>query len=101
MSADEYWEGDPSLIYNYEKAYENKQKLKQQELWLMGIYIQSAISSVPLNVNGFIEKQSQLSKYPECPNSDIFDMREPPSKEEKELYEKTRNRLISMGLYRE
>ena len=88
MTANEYWFADPSLIFNYEKAYENKRKLKEQELWLMGVYIQQAISSVPLNVNGFIEKQSQLTKYPNCPNQDLFNEQEPISEEQKALYEK-------------
>lgn len=101
MTSDEYWHGDPSLIYNYEKAFENKRKLKEQEMWLMGVYVQNALSSVPLNVAGFIEKESQLGKYPECPHTEIINVSEPPTKEQQELYERTRNRLISLGLFRE
>ncbi len=101
LTVDEYWFGDPSLIYHFERAYENKYKLKEQQMWLMGVYIQQAVSSVPLNVNGFIEKQSQLNKYPNCPNQDVFDDREPISEEQKALYEQTKARLMSRGLLRD
>lgn len=101
MTADEYWFGDPHLIYRYENVYANKRKLKEQDMWLIGTYIQRAISSVPLNVNGFIEKQSQLNTYPECPHQDMFDDKEPISEEQKELREYARQRFSALGLLRD
>lgn len=103
MSVDEYWFGDPHLIFRFEQAYTNKQKLMQQNMWLLGTYIQSAITSVPLNVAGFIEKSSQLSKYPECPHQDMFNNteKEPILEEQKQLYEYARHKLLSLGLLRD
>lgn len=103
MSVEEYWFGDPHLIYRFEQAYSNKRKIEQQNMWLLGTYIQSAISSVPLNVAGFIEKQSQLSKYPECPYQDLFSekVKEPISEEQKQLYEYARHKLLSLDLLRD
>lgn len=46
MTAEEYWHADPSLIWNYERSFEIRKKLKEQELWLQGAYIRSALSSV-------------------------------------------------------
>lgn len=46
MTAEEYWHADPSLIYNYERSFQNKKQLKEQELWLQGAYIRSALCSV-------------------------------------------------------
>lgn len=52
MTAEEYWHANPSLIYNYERSYEAKRQLKEQELWLQGAYIRSALSStvVPVGI---------------------------------------------------
>lgn len=101
MSPDEYWFGDPHLIYAYEACFENLRRLKQQDMWLMGTYIQRALSSVPLNVNGFIEKQSQVENYPECPYQDLFNEPEPPNAEQKALYEKAKSMLMARGLLRD
>lgn len=46
MTAEEYWYADPSLIFNYERSFEIRKQLKEQELWLQGAYIRSALSSI-------------------------------------------------------
>lgn len=100
MSAEEYWFGDPHLIFRYEAIYHHKRKLKEQEMWLMGQYIVRALESSVLNVNGFIEKSSQLRPYPECPYTDIFNQKQ-PTDEQKELVEVARAKLMARGLLRE
>ena len=101
MSADEYWFGDPHLIFRYESVYQHKQKLKEQDFWLMGTYIVRAIESARFNVNGFIEKNNWLVPYPNCPHTDLFNNERKPSREQIELYEKARAQLSSLGLLRD
>jgi hypothetical protein len=101
MTADEYWYGDPALLYRYENAYLNKQKLKEQDMWLMGTYIIRALEQSRLNVNGFIEKNSQLVEYPECPHTDLFQTKKELTKEQIEVLNEARTRLGSRGLLRD
>lgn len=98
MSVDEYWYGDPYLLYRYESQFIARRKLKEQDMWLMGQYIARAMLSIPLNVNGFIQKESSIVDYPECPHSDPLGMERPLSQEEKELIDQARARLMERGL---
>lgn len=50
MSAEEYWHADPSLIYNYERSFANRRKIREEEIWLQGAYIRSALASVVVPV---------------------------------------------------
>ena len=97
MSADEYWFGDPHLIFAYEAKHKNQLKLHEQEMWLMGQYISRALECSRLNVNGFIENTSQLVPYPECPHQDLFNNAKPLDEGQKELLEKARAMLNSRG----
>lgn len=101
MSSDEYWFGDPHLIYRYEAKHRNQQKLKEQEMWLMGQYIVRALESSRLNVNGFIEKSSQLIPYPACPHTDMFESEQPLTDEQVEMIESARAQLSARGLLRD
>lgn len=73
MSAEEYWHGDPSLIFNYEQSYINRRKLKEQQLWLQGAYFRSALQSVVVAV-GFADK-STAAKLPDYPPQPFTDER--------------------------
>ena len=101
MSAEEYWFGDPHLIYRYEAKHINQQKLKEQDMWLMGQYVVRALESSRLNVNGFIEKSSQLVPYPTCPHTDMFDNEQPLTEEQLELLASARAQLSARGLLRD
>lgn len=46
MSYSEYWEGDPNLAIAYRKAHEINLRRKNEELWLQGVYMRYAMSSV-------------------------------------------------------
>ena len=98
MTAEQYWFGDPALIYTYESVYQNQQKLKQQDMWLMGQYIKRAIESSVVNVAGFIEKKSQVGVYPECPHTDLFTHSKPLTEEQKALLRQARARLSERNL---
>lgn len=43
MSYDEFWNDDVSKVKAYRKAYELKEKRRNQELWLQGMYFYEAL----------------------------------------------------------
>ena len=43
MSYDEFWNGDVSMVKAYRKAYELREKRRNQELWLQGMYVYEAL----------------------------------------------------------
>ena len=43
MSYDEFWDGDVEAVKAYRKAYELKERRKNQELWLQGMYFYEAL----------------------------------------------------------
>ena len=43
MSYDEFWNQDVSLVEVYRKAYELREKRRNQELWLQGMYFYEAL----------------------------------------------------------
>ena len=83
MTAEQYWEGDPSLPKYYRKAYELQRKRKNEELWLQGMYIYEALCDVSPIMNGFAKKGTKAHPYSERPYSITNDDR----KEERKLKE--------------
>lgn len=43
MSYDEFWNQDVCLVKVYRKAYELREKRRNQELWLQGLYFYEAL----------------------------------------------------------
>ena len=43
MSYDDFWSGDVSMVKAYRKAYELREKRRNQELWLQGCYVYEAL----------------------------------------------------------
>lgn len=64
MTEEQYWRGDPNLVVAYMKAQRMKDDRKNQELWLQGVYIYSAFSTVISNAFG---KPGTKQKYFEEP----------------------------------
>ena len=46
MSYDEFWNGDVHMVKAYRKAYELREKRRNQELWMQGAYIYEALCDV-------------------------------------------------------
>lgn len=67
MSYDEFYRQDVCLTKYYLEAYKLKQKQKDYELWLQGVYIYNALQSVMQQVFG--TKGSTHIKYPSKPLS--------------------------------
>ena len=49
MSPQEYWEGPPYLTRAYYKAYKLKRELRNQDMWIQGMYFYNAVSTALSN----------------------------------------------------
>lgn len=43
MSYEEFWDGDVSMVEAYRKSYELRERRRNQELWLQGMYFYEAL----------------------------------------------------------
>ena len=50
MTPDEYWFGDPAMLENYAHLYESRRKQADEDAWLTGRYVLSALQSHPVPV---------------------------------------------------
>lgn len=103
MSVDEYWFGDPSLIYNYQNVFEMKQRYDLQMAWVQGAYFKSALGSTQVwTVQP--AKISDWQKMPHYVENPVEELRPQPkqeiSKEKQELMEKAKAKLLALGLLR-
>jgi len=46
MTYDQFWYGDPWMVKAFEDAYMLNRRVKNEELWLEGLYIYRAVRSV-------------------------------------------------------
>lgn len=66
MSAEEYWNGDSELAKFYREAWSIKQEIRNQELWLQGMYIYEAICDVAPILRAF-SKATRPRPYSKAP----------------------------------
>lgn len=102
MTSDEYWFGDPSLIYNYENAFNLKQKYDLQMVWTMGGYFKSALGSTQLWTLQPAKKTdwNEMPKYAKNP-IESMKPKKPLSPEKLKFIQETREKLSALGLLRE
>ena len=67
MTATEYWDGDPSLPKYFRKAQELRNQIRNQELWLQGMYVYEAIADVAPILQAFAKKGAKPRPYPDKP----------------------------------
>ena len=68
MTPEQYWCGNPQMLYNYKRAYEFTQKKLEQHIWLSARYNQCAVSSSVVNVAGITDyKKYKIPDMPPCP----------------------------------
>ena len=67
MTAEQYWDGDPSLVKYYRKAEELRNDKRNQELWLQGMYIYEAICDVSPILHAFAKKGAKPIPYASKP----------------------------------
>ena len=84
MTPEQYWDGDPMLTKYYRQAEEIRQKRKNQELWLQGMYIYEALCDVSPILHAFAKKGTKPSPYPDQP----YSLTTKEIEEEKKLREK-------------
>jgi len=69
MSYELFWDGDPRLVKAYREAHELKTQMKNQEMWVQGIYnyhgIRTVAESVIYGISG--GKGAKPKNYPSEP----------------------------------
>ena len=89
MPEDQYWNGKPYLAVVYREMAQNKRKEKNEYLWIQGMYIYEAFSTVMYNA--FRKKGATPARYAEKPYR-ITPMTE---EEKEEQAEKERQKAIA------
>lgn len=67
MTYRQFWLEDCRLVIAYREAYKLKQEEANRSAWLNGLYLAKALGSVPIFVQGFIPKGTQIEPYPGKP----------------------------------
>ena len=78
MTYEQYWYGDPLMVRAFYKANELKREKADQEAWLNGLYMMSAINATVCNM--FRKSGTAPSEYP----SEPYSMQKKREKEELE-----------------
>lgn len=67
MSSEEFWHGRFDLVIGYRKAYELKKEIKDNELWLQGLYFYEALLDASPILQAFAKKGTKPRPYPSKP----------------------------------
>ena len=67
MTAEQYWEGDCTLVKYYRQAEEIRNDRRNQELWLQGMYIYEAICDASPILHAFAKKGAKPHPYSSKP----------------------------------
>lgn len=88
MTFEQYWDGDCCLVKYYRKAHEIKQQRRNQELWMMGLYVYEAISDIAPVLRAFAKKGTKAEPYPAEPfPRTVEEARARKEREERKRYE--------------
>lgn len=96
MSHDLYWNEDCRLTESYRQAEEIRQRRKNQELWLQGMYIYEALCDVSPVLQAFAKKGTKPIAYSSEPYA-LTDkqVKEKRKREEQLRYEKTKAKMTA------
>ena len=67
MTYDEFWNGDVNMARTYRKAQELRDKRKNQELWLQGMYVYEVVCDVAPVLHAFAKKGTKPEPYAKEP----------------------------------
>ncbi len=67
MSYDEYWYESPYRVKFYREAYELKQKQKDEQMWVQGMYIYEALCEVSPVLHAFSKSGTKPLPYARKP----------------------------------
>ena len=96
MTPEQYWDGDPTLALYYRKAEEMRQKRKNEELWLQGVYIYEALCDVAPIFHAFAKRGTKPVPYPDHPYS-ITNKEREAEKERKVKREQEKAKQYMLG----
>lgn len=87
MSATAFWDGDPALAVAYRKAEKIRQKQKNAEAWLNGLYVYRALCSV---ASAFTDKHIDYPTEPLMPdNQENKDIKKKEAEVQAEMWMKS------------
>lgn len=88
MTYDQYWHGSAEVAAYYRKAYLLKQKERNHEFWLQGMYIYEALLDVAPVMTAFRGKNAKPSPYSEEPYpitaQEVMERKERKARQEQE-----------------
>jgi hypothetical protein len=84
MTPEQYWDGDAMLAKYYRQADELKQKRKNQEMWLQGLYFYEALCDASPILHAFAKKGTKPVPYVDHP----FSLTAKEREDEKEMLAK-------------
>lgn len=96
MSYDLYWNGDCRLTECYRRAEEIKQRQRNQDLWLQGMYIYEALCDVSPILQAFAKKGTKPTPYSSEPYAiTAKQVQEKREKQEQLRFEKTKAKMAA------
>lgn len=96
MSYDLYWNGDCRLTECYRRAEEIKQRQRNQELWLQGMYIYEALCDVSPILQAFAKKGTKPTPYSSEPYAiTAKQVQEKRERQEQLRFEKTKAKMAA------
>ena len=93
MTAEQFWDGDPTLTIYYRRAEELRAERMNQELWLQGMYIYDALCDVSPILHSMAKKGTKPHPYPDAPYP-ISDKQRKRDVEEKERKVAMKGKLL-------
>ena len=92
MTYELYWRGDCALVKSYREAHKLRNRAKNEELWLQGLYFYDALCNTAPVLNAF-SKSTKPIPYPSEPYSlTVREIEEKKEKEERLRYEKIKEK---------
>lgn len=96
MSPEQFWDGDCRLTESYRKADEFKQRRRNQELWLQGMYFYEALCDASPILQAFAKKGTKPAPYASEPYAITKkQVEEKKEREERLRYEKTKAKMAA------
>ncbi len=101
MTYEQFWDGEFGTKTAYREAYririEQEQRIADRNNWLMGQYVMSALSAVPLLVAGLNVKRG--TKLPEYPDKPFYDRLDADRKEEDRKKREEDQAKLAMAMF--
>lgn len=94
MTYDQFWNDDPCLCRYYRKAHEIKRKMRNEELWLQGMYIYEVLCDVNPIFQAFPQKGAKPTPYSTEPYALTDEEQEERKERDNRLkYESMKNKM--------